>query len=115
MEFALFAPAGVELKLLSDAAGYKETLLPAFQKWAEQYGATRPVEVRIAPAQGAEFARPPGGGGRHVGVDRRSILQQACRARTDVIRENWRRHCGAEDSCTPGYLEQRKYSYRRAA
>jgi hypothetical protein len=51
VEFALFAPAGVQLKLLSDAAGYKETLLPAFQKWTEQYGATRPVEVRIAPAQ----------------------------------------------------------------
>jgi hypothetical protein len=65
MEFALFAPAGVELKLLCDAAGYKETLLPAFQKWTEQYGATRPVEVRMAPAQSLHD--------RLVVVDRTSV------------------------------------------
>jgi hypothetical protein len=50
-EFALLAPTGVRLKLLSDAAGYKETLITASQKWAHQYGSTRPLEVRLAPAR----------------------------------------------------------------
>jgi hypothetical protein len=50
-EFALFAPPGVTLKLLCDAAGYKETLAPALKKWVQQYGATRPVEVKVASAR----------------------------------------------------------------
>jgi hypothetical protein len=50
-EFALLAPAGVKLKLLCDAGGYKETLIPALKKWAQQYGATRPVEVKVASAR----------------------------------------------------------------
>jgi hypothetical protein len=51
IEFALLAPTGIRLKLLSDAAGYKETLITAAQKWAHQYGATRPLEIRLAPAR----------------------------------------------------------------
>jgi hypothetical protein len=50
-EFALLAPAGVTLKLLCDAAGYKETLTVALRKWVQQYGATRPVEVKVASAR----------------------------------------------------------------
>jgi hypothetical protein len=50
-EFASLASARVTLKLLCDAAGYKETLTPALKKWVQQYGAMRPVEVKIAPAR----------------------------------------------------------------
>src|SRR5262245_1657832 len=50
-EFALFAPAGVTLKLLCDAAGYKTALTLAFKKWVQQYGATRPVEVKVTSAR----------------------------------------------------------------
>ena len=50
-EFALLAPDGVKLRLLCDAAGYKPTLVPALKKWTQQNGATRPAEVKIAPAR----------------------------------------------------------------
>ena len=39
------------MKLLCDAAGYKETLALALKKWVQQYGATRPVEVKLTPAR----------------------------------------------------------------
>jgi hypothetical protein len=39
------------LKLLCDAAGYKETLALALKKWVQQYGATRVVEVKLTPAR----------------------------------------------------------------
>jgi hypothetical protein len=50
-EFALLAPAGVTLKLLCDAAGYKETLTLALRKWVQQYGSTRLVEVKVTSAR----------------------------------------------------------------
>jgi hypothetical protein len=50
-EFALLAPAGVTLKLLCDAAGYKETLTLALRKWVQQHGPTRPVEVKVTSAR----------------------------------------------------------------
>ena len=50
-EFALLAPEGVALRLLCDAAGYKASLVPASKKWTEQNGATRPLQVKAAPAR----------------------------------------------------------------
>jgi hypothetical protein len=50
-DFAPFAPLGVKLRLLCDAGGYKETLTLALKKWTQQYGKTRPVEARAAPAR----------------------------------------------------------------
>jgi hypothetical protein len=50
-EFGLAVPDGVKLRLLADANSYKATLKPAAEKWIEQYGARRPVDVRIAPAR----------------------------------------------------------------
>jgi hypothetical protein len=64
-EFALLAPAGVKLRLLCDAAGYKQTLVPALKKWTQQNGATRPVEGKIAPARTLHD--------RLVAVDRTSV------------------------------------------
>ena len=50
-EFALLAPEGVKLRLLCDASGYPQKLAMALKKWSQQYGETRPVEARAAPAR----------------------------------------------------------------
>ena len=50
-EFASLAPTGIRLRLLCDAAGYKASLVPASKKWIQQNGATRPLEVKVAPAR----------------------------------------------------------------
>jgi hypothetical protein len=64
-EFALLAPTGVRLRLLCDAAGYKPSLEPASKKWTQQNGATRPLEVKAAPARTLHD--------RLVAVDRTSV------------------------------------------
>ncbi|HEX7820496.1 MAG TPA: hypothetical protein VF463_07735 [Sphingobium sp.] len=48
--FALFASEGVEIALLAAVGRAKPTLLPAARAWRTQYGATRPVDYRLAPA-----------------------------------------------------------------
>jgi phosphatidylserine/phosphatidylglycerophosphate/cardiolipin synthase-like enzyme len=50
-EFASLAPAGVRLRLLCDAAGYKDSLVTAAQKWTQQHSTTRPLEIKVAPAR----------------------------------------------------------------
>ena len=47
-DFGLAVPAGVQLRLLADQATFKASLTPAAQRWAAQYGATRPLQVRLA-------------------------------------------------------------------
>lgn len=49
--YALFAPEGVTVEVLADAADVKPTLKPAAEAWAKQYGATRPLSVRLGPAK----------------------------------------------------------------
>ncbi len=51
VEFGLAVPEGVPLRLLADENGYKATLQPAAQKWITQYGTSRPLSVRLAPAK----------------------------------------------------------------
>ena len=48
MDFAPLAAAGVAIRLLADEKDHKPTLRPAQQRWLTQYGASRPVEVRLA-------------------------------------------------------------------
>lgn len=50
-DFGALAKEGVALKLMSDADTYKPTLKPAFERWIAQYGASRPLEVRLAPSR----------------------------------------------------------------
>ncbi|WP_340645921.1 hypothetical protein [Phenylobacterium sp.] len=50
-EVAELAPNGVMVHLLSDAGTVKPTLKPAAEKWVEQYGAARPLEVRLTEAR----------------------------------------------------------------
>lgn len=50
-EFGLAVPVGVCVRLLADEAAHKPTLAPAAAKWIQQYGAGRPLQVRLAPAK----------------------------------------------------------------
>lgn len=49
-EFGLAVPDGVPIRLMADGKDYKPSLVPAAQKWSMQYGAARPLAVRLAPA-----------------------------------------------------------------
>ena len=47
-DFAPLAPERVAVRLLTDSFYTKpETLRPAAERWARQYGATRPLETRL--------------------------------------------------------------------
>jgi hypothetical protein len=48
LSYALAAPENVSIRILADQAGVKPGLKPAAQAWAQQYGAARPLEVRLA-------------------------------------------------------------------
>jgi hypothetical protein len=50
-DFGALAPEGVTLRLLADQNSYKQSLVPAVQRWSEQYKGSRPVEARLAPAR----------------------------------------------------------------
>lgn len=47
-DFAVSVPDGIRLRLLADEGSVKATLKPAMEKWQQQYGAKRPLEVRLA-------------------------------------------------------------------
>lgn len=47
-DFATAVPEGVTLRLLADRADHKPTLQPAAQRWQQQYGAKRPLQLRLA-------------------------------------------------------------------
>ena len=47
-DFAPLAPDGVSVRLLADSFSTKaETLRSAVARWAQQFGATRPIEIRL--------------------------------------------------------------------
>jgi hypothetical protein len=50
-EFALLAPSGILLRLLTDGSSYKPSLIPAMTSFKKQYGNARPLEARVAPAK----------------------------------------------------------------
>ena len=47
-DHAVLAPEQVNVRLLTDQASYKKTLKPAAEHWAQQFGSTRPLSVRLA-------------------------------------------------------------------
>ncbi len=49
IDFAVLAPAHVEIRVLTDQASMKPGLLPAVSRWKEQYGESRPLVARAAP------------------------------------------------------------------
>jgi len=50
-DFAVQASEGVAIRILAGESEHKATLSPAAQNWAKQFAATRPLEVRLAPAK----------------------------------------------------------------
>jgi hypothetical protein len=51
-QYAALAPESVAVRILADAAYHKDTLKPAAERWAQQFGKARaPLEVRLAPAK----------------------------------------------------------------
>jgi len=48
-DFACTAPEGVGIRLLADSASTKQSALePAARRWMQQFGASRPLEVRLS-------------------------------------------------------------------
>jgi hypothetical protein len=50
-DFAPSAAEGVTIRLLAVQQWHKPTLRPAQERWSTQYGASRPLEARLAPAK----------------------------------------------------------------
>lgn len=50
-DFVPLAPEGVSVLVLSDEGYAKPSLKPAAERWVKQYGAKRPLEVRMSPAR----------------------------------------------------------------
>ena len=65
IDFALLAPSGVPLRLLTDSGSHSPSLIPAITHFRKQYGNHRPVEARAAPARSLHD--------RMVAIDRRRI------------------------------------------
>lgn len=48
-DFSILASEGVEIRLLSDSFSTKsENLIPAAERWNQQFGLTRPLEIRLS-------------------------------------------------------------------
>lgn len=50
-DFAVQASEGISIRILAGESEHKATLNPAAQNWAKQFAASRPLEVRLAPAK----------------------------------------------------------------
>ncbi|MFV8647327.1 hypothetical protein [Ralstonia pseudosolanacearum] len=50
-DFAVLAPEGVQVRILTDAGTAKPSLKPAAESWTKQYNGTRPLEIRLAAAR----------------------------------------------------------------
>jgi hypothetical protein len=48
-DFVPLAAEGISVRLLADEKDHKPTLRPAQERWVQQYGKKRPLEVRLAP------------------------------------------------------------------
>jgi hypothetical protein len=85
-DYAVLANENVAVRLLSDAAScYKASLQPAAQHWTKQFGALRPLEVRLAPAR-ALHDRLIQVDGSTVWVLGQSFKDLAARSHTSLVR-----------------------------
>jgi hypothetical protein len=50
-DFAVLAPETATIRVLGDEHSVKPSLRPAATRWAAQYKAVRPLDVRLAPAR----------------------------------------------------------------
>ncbi len=62
-DFVQMAPEKIPVRLLADQFSLKPTLRAAYQRWAQQFGATRPLSARLASpphvARSRHFHRQP--------------------------------------------------------
>lgn len=84
-EFGLAVPEGVTLRLLADEDSYKSTLKPAAGKWIEQYGDTRPLNVRLAASR-LLHDRAIFIDGQEVWTITQSLKDFAKRAHAEIVR-----------------------------
>jgi hypothetical protein len=47
-DFAPLAREGISVRMLADEKDHKPTLQPARERWIQQYGTARPLEIRLA-------------------------------------------------------------------
>ena len=47
-DFAPLAREGISVRMLADEKDHKPTLRPARERWIQQYGTARPLEIRLA-------------------------------------------------------------------
>jgi hypothetical protein len=83
-EFALLAPSGVPLRLLTDAGSHKPSLIPAITHFKKQYGKERPLEVRGAAAKSLHD-RMVAIDGRRIWIVGQSFNALAARAPTSFV------------------------------
>lgn len=50
-DFAVLAPERVRVMILADREDHKPSLKPAAERWMQQHGDLRPLQVRLAPAK----------------------------------------------------------------
>jgi hypothetical protein len=83
-EFALLAPSGILLRLLTDAGSHKPSLIPAITHFKKQYGNDRPLEVRGAAAKSLHD-RMVAIDGRRIWTVGQSFNALAARAPTSFV------------------------------
>jgi hypothetical protein len=85
-DYGVLAKGNISVRLLSDTAYcYQATLKPAAQRWKQQFGALRPLEVRLAPAR-ALHDRLIQVDGSTVWVLGQSFKDLAARSHTSLVR-----------------------------
>lgn len=86
-EFSLQSKEGVQINVLADAEFKKGTLRPAAERWRAQYGATRPLEVRLAASKSLHD-RLVIADQKNIWVLGQSMNAMAMRAPTSIVKVN---------------------------
>jgi hypothetical protein len=95
-DFAPLAAEGVTIQLLADQQWHKPTLRPARERWSTQYGASRPLEARLAPAK-TLHDRLIIIDDEHTWVLTQSLNAFAARSPAAVVRVDDETHVGSPD------------------
>lgn len=84
-DFAVTAPAGVRIRLLSDSHSAYKSLAPAVARWQAQHGASSPLEARLS-APKALHDRAIFVDGREAWTLTQSLKDFAARSPAEIIR-----------------------------
>jgi hypothetical protein len=86
-DYVGLAPESVLVKILAETGKHKPTLKPAADRWKQQFGQARPLEVRLAPS-GTLHDRLVIVDGNQAWVLGQSFNKLAERAHTSLVRMN---------------------------